>query len=127
MSAEVLTPTSVSADIMMIGYVGCFKVPRFAINTLVPPSPPPSHPTPPPTPHHSLLRMMPAGRAGFLRAQWVTFANFRPPQVPFVVADLGLDSALTPSLLAAFHPGCAPSAPFAPTLPLKCSINEPRV
>eukprot|EP01052_Picozoa_sp_SAG31_P013863 SAG31_NODE_845_length_11547_cov_8.098096_9_plen_451_part_00 len=43
----------------VIGYVGCFKVPRFAINTLV----------------------------------------------PFVVADLGLDSKLTPSLLAAFHPG----------------------
>eukprot|EP01051_Picozoa_sp_SAG22_P013628 SAG22_NODE_1548_length_4150_cov_2.816095_7_plen_274_part_00 len=44
---------------MVIGYVGCFKVPRFAINTLV----------------------------------------------PFVVADLGLDAALIPSLLAAFHPG----------------------
>ena len=44
---------------MLIGYVGCFKVPRFAINTLV----------------------------------------------PFIVEEMGLPTALTPTLLAAFHPG----------------------
>lgn len=26
--------------------------------------------------------------------------------VPFMVADLGLSDAVTPTLLAAFHPGC---------------------
>ena len=45
--------------VMLIGYVACFKIPRFAINTLI----------------------------------------------PFVVRDMGLPTSLTPTLLAAFHPG----------------------
>eukprot|EP01043_Picozoa_sp_COSAG02_P046430 COSAG02_NODE_4340_length_5485_cov_2.496101_7_plen_56_part_00 len=33
--------------------------------------------------------------------------------VPFIVADLGLADTVTPTLLAAFHPGCEPRSHMA--------------
>ena len=32
--------------------------------------------------------------------------------VPFIVADLGLANTVTPTLLAAFHPGCETASGF---------------
>ena len=71
---------------MLIGYVACFKVPRFAINTLIPfvvrvSAPSPSERAP--------CRRWPCSlRPGGAAAQ-----------------DMGLPTAITPTLLAAFHPG----------------------